>query len=736
MPSAALQQAIAALRAQARRTGQRRCLLLSGTRPWGIARALDALPILGRQGLLWVSDTPPPDIPYLPPAQFHKVLGRELQTVVMDAYAGFDPEAFGALVGTVRGGGLLLLICPPLDQWPDFPDPQNRRIAVAPHAPEDLGRRYRARLVRVLRESPGLAMAAQGEPIAVAEPPPSTAQVCGPAPDRDCRTGDQQRAVQALEHLAGGRRHRPLVLVSDRGRGKSSALGIAAARLMRGGVAHILLTGPRLEAVRPALEHAARLLPGAEQRAGQVRFAGCVLEFMPPDTLSTASVDAGLVLVDEAAALPAPLLERLLRRHGRIAFATTVHGYEGTGRGFAVRFRRLLQTLTPEWRELRLEEPIRWAPDDPLERLAFRTLLLDADPAPEQALATMDGASGTVRELDRDRLARDERRLGELFGLLVLAHYRTSPLDLMHLLDGPNLSVLTLEQGEHVAATALLADEGGLDPDIAHQVWLGRRRLRGHLLPQSLAQHLGIEQAPRLRLRRVMRIAVHPAIQGRGLGTRLLREIATRSSARGFDCVGTSFGADLPLLRFWRRSGFLPVRLGLSRDAASASRSAQLLRPLNAAGTALLENARQRFGTHLPYQLGDILRDVEPALAADLLRGLPAAGDPELSPEDWRDLAAVAFGRRRAETAAGPLWRLACRSLCAAGAPSLLAGDARQLLVARVLQRRGWKACADLLGLPGRDAAVDLLRRTLARLLEHDEVTDATTRDTAPPGPS
>ncbi|BBI53235.1 hypothetical protein HORIV_56560 [Vreelandella olivaria] len=70
-------------------------------------------------------------------------------------------------------------------------------------------------------------------------------------------------------------------------------------------------------------------------------------------------------MVDEAAAIPAALLGQWLTAFPRIAFATTVHGYEGSGRGFALRFRATLDRLTPQWKALTLNAPIRWRSGDP-----------------------------------------------------------------------------------------------------------------------------------------------------------------------------------------------------------------------------------------------------------------------------------------------------------------------------------------------------------------------------------
>lgn len=47
---------------------------------------------------------------------------------------------------------------------------------------------------------------------------------------------------------------------------------------------------------------------------------------------------ASWLIVDEAAAIPGPLLRQLVTRFPRTLLTTTVQGYEGTGRGFLLKF--------------------------------------------------------------------------------------------------------------------------------------------------------------------------------------------------------------------------------------------------------------------------------------------------------------------------------------------------------------------------------------------------------------
>lgn len=561
------------------------------------------------------------------------------------------------------------------------------------------------------------------------------------------------------------------MITADRGRGKSSALGIAVAGLLGDEPRSILVTAPRRAAVEPIFHHAARLLPPAKVTANGIWVRDASLAFLPPDQACRASGSADLLLVDEAAGIPAPLLEQLLRLYPRVVFATTVQGYEGSGRGFEVRFRRTLERLTPGWRELRMATPIRWAPGDPLEAFAARALLLDAAPAPQEVVSTANPATCRFERLDRDALIADpaaggnagrpakgpaggsakgsggdgrglghrgsdggregEAVLSELFGLLVLAHYQTRPTDLRQLLDGPNLRVYVLFHRERVAATALVAIEGRIGPDLSGDIFAGRRRPQGHLLPQTLCVHGGIEEATALGYARVIRIAVHPAAQGRGLGRLLLAAICEDAVEQGLDLAGSSFGATPDLLAFWDRCGFAPVHLGTSPNAASGAHAAVVLRPLSPGGRSLARLAAQRLGERLPSLLAEPLGALEPSIAARLLCAAePVPWDPE--PAARRELVAFAFALRPYEAALPALVRLVAARIGGALRRERLAAREGEALIGKLLQHRGWDECARLLGLTGRAQVVALLRHAVGKLLADEEPAAGTDSGVSP----
>ncbi|MBB3142393.1 tRNA(Met) cytidine acetyltransferase TmcA [Halomonas organivorans] len=666
------------------------------------------------EALLWVSPEPPErldEAAWLPAGKARTRLGGEHDLIIYDAVspgAGFDPDAFGALSGTLRAGGLLVLLTPA--DWGVRPDADYARLAAHPWRAEQLSAHYLARLGRLLEASPQTIRWLQGEPPhlpAWPEAVPPGAMAEATPGDAECLTRDQAEAVARLVKL---RRRRPLVLTADRGRGKTAALGIACARLLaRGGRGEgktdeieILVTAPRPAAVSGLFERLATLRPEGRRYGQRFEAAGGRVVFLAPDELS-ARVERGeaggagaWLLVDEAAAIPAGLLGQWLAAFPRIAFATTVHGYEGAGRGFALRFRERLERLTPEWREYHLSAPIRWAEGDPLEALTSRLLMLDAEPP-------LPSEEPPEWRLESPRtLARDEPRLRALFGLLVQAHYRTTPGDLRRLLDGPDTRLATLGDAAGPQAVAVTADEGGFDAALAERVARGERRPRGHLMAQSLAAHAGAREALTGRLRRVLRIAVHPAWRRRGLGRRLLA--AERQAAReaGIDLLGASFGAEPGLLAFWQAQGFRVVRLGLTREAATGEHAVMVVAPAAEGGGTLAEGLARRFQALLPALLAFELRELEPAVALALL----AEGESRpLDDEARRDLADMAHGHREAA-----LVRPAVQALVVDAAVRGERDEALALLAAWAFQGRGTAWLAARLGLSG-GKAVDVWRR-------------------------
>ncbi|REC94698.1 tRNA(Met) cytidine acetyltransferase TmcA [Kushneria indalinina] len=588
------------------------------------ARAAAVLEALALTDVLWAGLPARDDVaPAVEPLAMNKArtrLGTEQGAVVFDAFNGFDPDAFGALAGTVRAGGLVILLTP--DDWGQAPDGDYARLADHPFDGSQLSSRYLARLARLLKEDAQVARWIVGQRLILptAEAPISTPSAS--VEDGDCLSPDQARAVAAITRL---RRRRPLVLTADRGRGKSAALGIGAAQRLMQNDTRILITAPRFSSVAPVFERLAALLPDGVLQDQRFVWQGGEVCFVAPDrlveNLEHWGGDGSVLLIDEAAALPAALLHEALRHFPRVVFATTVHGYEGSGRGFALRFRARLDQHAPQWKALTLDTPVRWAAKDPLERSVTRLLALAAEPPSD------DGTGDTAyhHRLDRDALALDEPRLEGLFALLVQAHYRTSPADLRTLLDGPGIGIETLESapvaGEgRLLAVAVTVDEGGFDDHLAEQIARGERRPRGHLMAQSLALHGGVVEAATHRLRRIMRLAVLPGRQRQGLGRRLVAHIVEGARADDRALLGASLGAEPGLMAFWQRCGLSSVRLGLHPETSTGEHPVMMSRALNERGAALQRLLDGSMAAQLPGLLAFELSTLSPAVVAQTLR--------------------------------------------------------------------------------------------------------------------
>lgn len=701
------------LLSEARETNERRLLVLSGERERGYAALeslLAALPV-GISGTTLVGPDDRLRCEHVPPEESRRLLGTTRSVVAVDAHGALRPNALGSVVGSVEGGGLLVLLAPALDDWPALRDGFDESLAVPPFGIDDVSGRFRERFVATLQAHRGVAIADVDRDRlcrdGLTHPAPRLPDKGVEIPDERlfpaaaydaCLTGDQADALAAFESLVGTGPS-AAVCEADRGRGKSSALGLAAACLAARGE-DVLVTAPTFRNACEVVERAADLLPSLVEsierpESGRLEGSGGgSVEFRPPEEAIEA-VEAGepdLLFVDEAAAVPVRYLTDLLGAD-RLAFATTVHGYEGAGRGFSVRFMDRLAESRHEVREIFLAEPIRYAAGDPIEVWAFHALGLDARPAVSPVVADATPETASYRRLSREELAADETLLRESFGLLVLAHYRTEPADLARLLDAPNLRVRALTHDGHVASVCLLAREGGLSPEWRARMYEGDR-IRGNMIPDVLTSQLRDEDAGRLRGLRVMRIATHHAARSRGLGSLLLREIREEFS-RTTDWLGTGFGATPELLSFWSENGYGAVHCSTTRNDASGEYSTIMLAPTSGEGRRLAARHGEAFARRFPAVASDSLDDLDPDVARAVLRSIEAEPPPlSLSDGEWRIVAGSAYGPGLFDVDPGPFRKVVVRSVLDGRDLGLSAREER-LLVARVLQAREWATVAD-----------------------------------------
>jgi len=618
-------------------SGQRRLVLVQGAPETAHEWMHQQLARMNTSHSLWVGRPEQAEaigLPHLQASQYRQWLGRETRLLVWDGWQGNPPDAIAALSGTLQAGGLLFWLMPPLNQWCEYQDPDYARTGLgqARHHP------FAARLATVLAgDSSVIRVCLDGAGLENWPEMPAPGTRFSPQ-----TTVGQEQLLQQLQRFGHGRRRRPLVITADRGRGKSAAMGIAGARLLLAGREQVIVTAPSRSNLESFFRHAALEL--AEELADAfpdelVTRAGHRLRFMPVPDMLAARPAAEVVLVDEAAGLPAHWLRDILLGWPRVAFATTVHGYEGTGRGFSIRFREVLDRETPHWRQFTLHQPVRWAAADPLERLVFRLFLLAAENNVEPEVDS--SAVDIVHWLPAQA---SEQALSQAFGLLVDAHYRTTPADLRQWLDDPGAQSWRAVHRGQTLGVLWGVSEGGIDPALAQQVAQGRRRLRGHLLAQSLASHGGFPEAARLRTFRVVRIAVSQQARHQGIGRRLVEAAIQAATEQGLDTAGTSFGGHESLLRFWQACQLRVVRLGLRQEATTGEFPVQMVRGLSAAGVNLETGLRTRFARHWRVLIPRHWRRVEPALIAAAGADLPPNAGPDA--DDRRDLQGFAHGFR------------------------------------------------------------------------------------------
>ncbi|MCE4603582.1 MAG: tRNA(Met) cytidine acetyltransferase TmcA [Aeropyrum sp.] len=686
-----------------------------------------------------------------------KYLGTTFQALVLDLTNDLKPNDVGRLVEVVEGGGIIVVQAPPWEEWdmkitlfkqnllvPGYDEP--RHVFISWFKRKLLEHKtgiivYDTRSRKILSgepEEPGEFKRREPKPPKKALFPDKVYQLA--------LTQDQLEAVRLLEWMyekpPKGRK-KMIVITADRGRGKSSALGIGLVALAHElakvkNRVRIAVTAPSPTNVQSLMELAMKtaevlgLSPKAVKRSGRIieiqgrKFS---LEYWEPATV--VKIQADIVAVDEASGIHVPLLHKIWRSHRRLVFSATIHGYEGAGRGFNVRFlSEVKKSGDTIIREFRLEEPIRYAPEDPVETWLYDALLLDAEPAQLEPEDLEDISLGNLEYLRLDPqwlFSKDgERVLRELFGIYVLAHYRNEPDDLGMLADAPHHSIRAIRTSRRgkIVAAAQVAEEGGLDEGMIDRLLRGEK-IAGNIIPDRMLKHSRIREFGRMVGWRIVRIATHPEVQGRGIGSRLLRELYSESKERGYDWLGSGFGINVQLLRFWLKNGFTVLHLSPDRNPVSGEYTSLVMKPISRRAELSVRVAAREFKLKLLGSLHDTYSDMDVDEALLLLEMEPAALTPGYAPRLTKiqldRLWIYNFGPMTYEAATDIIRELALAywHVDPDRRPQLSDFE-KKVLLGKALQAKAWSEVAEELGV--REHKVMVALKEVVRKLSKDLV--------------
>lgn len=689
----------------------RQLVVISGEQSWAIETAYLLIEQLGwnkeNAGSILSVGVPHPESDedrsntvHISNKQYRQYLGKETQCVIYNAWAGIRTNAISALSGTIKQSGLMVLLCPDFQSWGNYRDPElKQRISYG--FEDNFQRSYFVQwLVQHIEQDPHcLVITPTGISSEQGQPAPlqNILSTQKNAPQPPCITDDQQQAVDAIIKVATGHRNRPLVMQADRGRGKSSAIGIASAQLASKENKNIILTAPTKSCCEQSFKWFETLSTNTN-----------ALNFWAVDALIEQQASADLVIIDEAAAIPVEQLKQICALYKRVVFSTTIHGYEGSGRGFEIRFKQHLKRQFPEYRQISLKAPIRWSDNDPLERFWFQVL---AYIQPDKPSSDLSNYSGMVTAQE---LINNSQLLYQAFLLLVNAHYQTTPDILASLLDSPDQYVfLSVKQGM-VVATAIVALEGGSRLQyIAEQIAFGERRPNGHLLAQKLSNTLNIPEIATKLFARVVRIAVQPHQQQQGLGTELLTEIVQWAETKELDFVGASFGAEPELLQFWQKSRFQLVFLGLKKETATGEYNALVLRSLQSETESIVSELQNVLQRNIKFHLPNIYRHLSYSMVLSVLQSLVKI--EELDETRKAELKYFSLGKRPLSLSREALFLLALQNNSYAN----LNGTERDLMIKYALQQQTCNELTSAQVIKGKKELTTKIQEIVRKILKY-----------------
>lgn len=648
-----------------------------------------------------------------------KLLGTTYDILILDIYHSLQPSDVGKLYGIVKGGGLIFLITPKLEEWKEMVNRYHLRLLTPPYKEKDIRKNFIPWFVEKLKQHNGIAIIEDGIVIKSGlykskkekrkKPVLPEKREFNDIAYKVAITQDQVDFIKCLEEMI--EKPNPttaVVLKANRGRGKSSAIGIALPALIEKLLEYkksmyVMLVAPDIKNVQEIFKFAELVWKKMGQKPNKRKAGGdavalhlnnVTIEYFKP--LNAIEKYADLIVVDEAASIPPNILLNFTKNSNRIIYSSTVHGYEGAGRSFSIRFLKRLKSMNIKLIEFEMEEPIRYSKYDPIEKWAFDTLLLDAEAA---EVKEVDLSKVVYEKIQMENILQQEEKLRQFFGILILAHYKNNPNDLAILCDAPNQMARALSYEGKIICSMQLALEGNMSKEDCHRLYYESSMIPGNVLPQIMIRHYRKKKLGQYKGMRVVRIAVHPDLFRHGIGSKALENVIEEARGMQLDYVGASFGATVSLLKFWMKNGFLPMHMTTSMNEVSAEYSVAVIKPLNEKFEKELREMRKEFMKRFMYWLIEPLRDLNSRVALMILDSYEGEeidlgiDEKELS----RLLAYIWKAGLTYKTVKDCLFKLSYNFFLS-NRKKILNEEERLLLLTKNLQCKSWDRVANIMG--------------------------------------
>jgi N-acetyltransferase 10 len=472
------------------------------------------------------------------------------------------------------------------------------------------------------------------------------------------RTFDQARALLTFtEAISNKSLISTVILTAARGRGKSSVLGLATSAAIAYGYGNIFVTAPNPENLNTYFAFVfigLKILNYEENKHFEIiqdsklKFIVKIeifcthkqsITFLFPNEIEEIKNDIELLIIDEAASIPIPILESICGSFV-VFMSTTTSGYEGTGKYFTLKFIKKFKTNLQNKpnskkkilaiQEITLNEPIRYSFHDPVEKWLNEFLCLDNELPPILLGGCPDPTFCKLFLVDRNALFSSHkianRFLQKIFSLLISVHYKNSPDDLQMICDAPSHRILILVTPLPLSIAVLpdvlgvlhISYEGQIAQKFVEKNLTENIKINGDLIPWVISKEFLDSSFAELSGVRIIRLAIHPDIQGMGYGSKLIKnliwffqsifkqnvlgnrlclsdkkfkysflknvspmliDLDNRTPPR-LDYIGVSFGLTQQLFYFWKKNGFKVIFIRSQKNKVSGEHVCIMLYPI------------------------------------------------------------------------------------------------------------------------------------------------------------